>query len=208
MARRAPVRPRPLTAPSTGAAPATLHLLRHGATEWSTDGRHTGRTDIALTPEGIEQARTAGELLGGQPFALVLTSPLVRARHTCELAGYGADAVIDEDLLEWDYGDYEGLTTPQIREHAPGWTVFTGSVPGGESLEQVATRVDRVIRRVRSADGNSLVVAHGHVLRVLAARWCELDPIEGRRLPLETATISVLGWEHEAPGIRLWNARG
>ncbi len=197
-----------MTASPTGPVRTTLHLLRHGATEWSTDGRHTGRTDIPLTPEGIEQARTAGALLGAQPFELVLTSPLVRARHTCELAGYGADAVVDEDLLEWDYGDYEGLTTPQIRERVPGWTVFTDPVPGGETIHQVATRVDRVIRRVRSAGGNSLVVAHGHVLRVLAARWCELDPIEGRRLPLETATVSVLGWEHEAPGIRLWNARG
>ena len=183
-------------------------LARHGETEWSATGRHTGLTDIPLTSRGEDQARALAPMLAAHRFALVLASPLARAQETARLAGFGGRVVDEPDLVEWDYGDYEGLTTPQIRERAPGWTVFTGPVPGGESLEQVATRVDRVIRRVRSADGNSLVVAHGHVLRVLAARWCELDPVEGRRLPLETATVSVLGWEHEAPGIRLWNARG
>lgn len=185
-----------------------LYVVRHGATEWSVNGRHTGRADLPLLPEGETQARAVGPLLTGKAFALVLTSPLQRAVHTCALAGFGDGAEVDDDLLEWDYGDYEGITSIEIRRQVPDWSVFTSPVPGGETLPEVAERTDRVIARVRAAEGDSVVFAHGHVLRVLAARWCGLDPVEGRRLPLETATLSVLGWEHETPGIRLWNARG
>jgi probable phosphoglycerate mutase len=184
-----------------------LCLVRHGATEWSVDGRHTGRTDLPLLPEGEDQARRAGELLAGRPFALVLCSPLGRARETCALAGYADQAELTDDLREWDYGDYEGVTTAAIREHDPGWTIWDGVVPHGETADDVAARVDRVIARVRSVDGDAAVFAHGHVLRVLTARWCELDPREGRRFVLDTATLNVLGWEHEYPALRLWNQR-
>jgi len=184
-----------------------VFVIRHGATEWSKNGRHTGRTDLPLLPEGEEQAVRVGELLHRRPFGLVLVSPLGRARETCELAGYLDQAEITNDLLEWDYGDYEGVTTRTIRETEPGWTVWDGAVPGGETIDQVATRVDRVIARLRGVESDTAVFAHGHVLRVLAARWCELDPREGKRLPLETATLNVLGWEHEYPTIRVWNQR-
>jgi broad specificity phosphatase PhoE len=195
--------------PVPDAAPA-LHdvaVVRHGATEWSMDGRHTGRTDLPLLPAGEAQARAAGALLEGRSYALVLTSPLQRARRTAELAGHGDGIVVDPDLLEWDYGDYEGVTSAEIHRTVPGWTVWSGPIPGGETLAQVAARADRVVERLRAADGDALVFGHGHMLRVLAARWCELEPVEGRRLPLETATVSRLGWEHSVPGIHLWNAR-
>jgi probable phosphoglycerate mutase len=194
---------------STSPTPARpdLYVIRHGATEWSLNGRHTGRTDLPLLPEGEEQARTTGTLLAGHRFALVLTSPLQRARRTCELAGLADQAIVDDDLLEWDYGDYEGVTTAEIREHDPDWTVWTGALPGGETIDQVAARADRVIARARAADGDVAVFAHGHVLRVLTARWCDLPPVEGRRFVLDTATLSQLGWEHEYPGIRRWNDR-
>jgi broad specificity phosphatase PhoE len=192
----------------TTAPRPTLWVVRHGATEWSRDGRHTGRTDLPLLPDGEEQARATGALLAGRPFSLVLTSPLERARRTCELAGYGDVAQVDEDLLEWDYGAYEGITTPEIRTTAPGWTVWTGPNPGGETIEQVAARADRVIERVLGTDGDCVVFGHGHSLRVLTARWCELPPVEGRRFVLETATLSHLGWEHEYRTVRLWNSRG
>lgn len=182
-------------------------LVRHGATEWSRDGRHTGRTDLPLLPEGEDEARAAGKLLQGLDLSLVLTSPLSRARRTCELAGLGDEAVVDDDLQEWDYGDYEGFTTAQIRRTVPGWTVWTGPCPGGETPEQVGARADRVIARVLAADGDVALFAHGHLLRVLTARWCELDPTEGRRFVLETATVSQLGWEHEYRAVRLWNGR-
>jgi broad specificity phosphatase PhoE len=136
----------------------------------------------------------------------VLVSPLARARETCELAGWAERAETTDDLREWDYGDYEGLTTAQIREIVPGWTVWTAPSPGGETLEQVAGRVDRVITCARAGDGPVALFAHGHVLRVLTARWCELDPIEGRRFPLDTGTVGILGYEHGFPGIRRWNA--
>ena len=184
-----------------------VFVIRHGATEWSKNGRHTGRTDLPLLPEGEEQAVRVGELLHARPFGLVLVSPLSRARETCELAGYLEQAEVTDDLMEWDYGDYEGITTKTIRETVPGWTVWDSPVPGGETAEQVAVRVDRVIARLRAVDADTAVFAHGHVLRVLAARWCELDPREGKRLPLETATLNVLGWEHEYPTIRVWNQR-
>ena len=180
-------------------------LLRHGATEWSENGRHTGRTDIPLSPGGRAQARAVGKVLDGRVFSLVLVSPLGRARETCRLAGYGHQAEVDGDLGEWDYGDHEGVTTITIREAEPGWTVWTGTCPGGETMSQVADRADRVITRALAAPGDVALFAHGHILRVLAARWCELHPIEGRRLPLDTGTVNVLGWEHEYPVIRRWN---
>ena len=184
-----------------------VYVVRHGATEWSRDGRHTGRTDLPLLPEGEDQARATGALLGDRRFSTVLTSPLQRARRTAELAGH-ADAEVDDDLVEWDYGDYEGVTSREIQRTVPGWTVWSGPIPGGESLADVAARCDRVIERLLAADGDSLVVAHGHLLRVLTARWCQLDPVEGRRFVLGTATLSRLGWEHGLPCVHLWNARG
>ena len=182
-------------------------VIRHGATEWSENGRHTGRTDLPLLPHGLDQAKRTGELLHGRPFALVLCSPLSRARHTCELAGYADEAEITDDLREWDYGDYEGVTTKEIRTTVPGWTVWDDPLPGGETIAQVAARADQVIARARESDGDVALFAHGHILRVLAARWCDLDPREGKRFPLETASLSVLGWEHEYPTIRVWNQR-
>lgn len=180
-------------------------VLRHGETEWSRNGRHTGRTDLPLTPGGCDQARAVGRLLAGRAFSLVLVSPLARAGETCRLAGYGDQAEVDDDLREWDYGDHEGVTTTQIREAVPGWTVWTGTCPGGETVAQVAARADRVIARALAAPGDVALFAHGHILRVLTARWCELDPIEGRRFPLDTGTVNVLGWEHEYPVVRRWN---
>jgi len=191
---------------SEGAPRPRVWLLRHGATEWSRHGRHTGRTDVALDPHGEQQARQLGSRLAGRRFALVLVSPLARARQTCELAGYGTDAQVDPDLREVDYGELEGLTTAEIRGHAPGWTIWNGPWPGGESMTDAGVRVDRVIARVRAVDdGDVALFAHGHVLRVLAARWCALDPAEGRCFSLDTATISVLGWEHEYPTVLRWN---
>jgi probable phosphoglycerate mutase len=184
-----------------------LYVVRHGATEWSRSGQHTGRTDLPLLAEGEEQARATGSLLSGIDFSLVLCSPLQRAQRTCELAGLLDRVVIDSDLQEWDYGDYEGVTTPTIRESVPGWTVWSGTCPNGETIEQVSTRADRVIARVRNESGNAIVFAHGHFLRILTARWCELDPVEGQRFILDPATLSILGWERDTPAIRQWNSR-
>jgi broad specificity phosphatase PhoE len=195
-----------VTAHTDGAGP-DLYLVRHGATEWSRNGRHTGVTDLPLLPEGEDQARATGALLDGHEFALVLTSPLRRARQTCELVGLAARAEVDDDLRELDYGDYEGITSAEIRESVPGWTVWTHPCPNGESLADAAERVDRVIARARAADGDVALFAHGHVLRILTARWCELEPVEGRRFVLHTATLSRLGWEHDEPAIVLWNSR-
>ncbi|MEI7622761.1 MAG: histidine phosphatase family protein [Actinomycetes bacterium] len=184
-----------------------LYVVRHGATEWSQSGQHTGRTDLPLLPEGEEQARATGALLTGIDFSLVLCSPMQRAQRTCELAGLKSQAVIDADLHEWDYGDYEGVTTATIREQVAGWTVWNRTCPNGETIDEVATRADRVIGRAREASGNVIVFAHGHFLRVLTARWCELPPIEGRRFVLDPATLSILGWERDTPAIRQWNSR-
>ena len=184
-----------------------LYVVRHGATEWSRSGQHTGRTDLPLLPEGEEQARATGSLLANIDFSLVLCSPLQRAQRTCELAGLLDRAVIDTDLQEWDYGDYEGVTTATIRETVPGWTVWSGTCPNGETIEQVSKRADRVIERVRNESGNVIVFAHGHILRVLTARWCELDPVEGQRFILDPATLSILGWERETPAVSQWNSR-
>jgi probable phosphoglycerate mutase len=184
-----------------------LSIVRHGATEWSVSGQHTGRSDIPLLPEGELQAQETGKLLLDIEFSLVLCSPLQRAQRTCELAGLREQAVLDDDLHEWDYGDYEGLTTTKIREARPGWTIWNGRCPNGETIEQVSARADRVIARVRAQSGNAIVFAHGHILRVLAARWCELKPIEGQRFVLDPATLSLLGWERETPAVLRWNSR-
>jgi len=186
-----------------------LILVRHGETEWSANGRHTGRTDLPLTPRGkahaVALAPLLADLLGGRPPALVLTSPLRRAADTAELADLTAEP--EPALYEVDYGAYEGLTTPEIRVDTPGWTVWTGDLPDGETLSQVAERVDHVLARVRPllAGGDVVLVAHGHVLRILAARWLGLPPSEGRLLALGTATVSVLGTEHETSVLVRWN---
>ncbi len=180
-------------------------VLRHGETTWSATGRHTGRTDLAMTEHGEAQGRTLRERLAGRHFDLVLCSPLSRARRTAELAGL-SDVELEPDLLEWDYGDFEGRTTDDIRHEIPGWTVWDGPWPGGETIDQVAERADRVIARIRALDHATVaLVAHGHLLRVLAARWIATPPQTGRSLVLEVGTISELGWEHETPAILRWN---
>jgi probable phosphoglycerate mutase len=182
-------------------------LVRHGETAWTLSGQHTGRTDIPLTDRGREQARALGAGLKGRRFALVLTSPLARAADTCRLAGLGAHAVPRGDLLEWDYGAYEGRKTVEIRKERPGWTLWDDGVPDGETAAQVGARVDRVIRELRFLAGDAAVFAHGHVLRVLAARWLGLAPDAGRFFALDPASVSSLGYEREAPVVRLWNRR-
>lgn len=182
-----------------------LWLVRHGPTEWSEAGRHTSTTDLPLLPDGERKAVGLGERLRGTEFAQVLTSPRLRARRTAELAGF-ADAEVAEDLAEWAYGDYEGLTTPEIRETVPGWTVWTHPSPGGETGDEVAARLDRIVERARAVGGRTLAFAHGHSLRVLAARWLGLDAADGRLLRLDTATVSVLGYERETPVVLRWNA--
>jgi probable phosphoglycerate mutase len=178
-------------------------LLRHAETEWSRDGRHTGRTDVPLTDLGRERARALGERIAGHPFALVLSSPLSRARETAELAGLTPK--LRDDLLEFDYGEYEGITTAQIRETRPGWYLWRDGCPGGETADDVGARVDVVIEEALAADGDVALVAHGHVLRALAARWLEQPAALGGRLRLDTGTISVLGFERDVRVIRAWN---
>jgi probable phosphoglycerate mutase len=183
-----------------------LVLARHGETEWTITGQHTSRTDIPLTEHGREQAREMASALAARDFALVLTSPLQRAAETCRLAGFGDRAVVCDDLVEWDYGEYEGRTTAEIRAEQPGWSLWRDGAPGGETAADVGRRVDRVIQVARAAPGDVLAFAHGHVLRVLAARWLELAPTEGRLFLLGPARISDLGWERESPVVTLWNA--
>jgi broad specificity phosphatase PhoE len=180
-------------------------LVRHGETEWSRAGKHTGRTDIALTERGRQEAKAVGAELQGRKFALVLTSPLARAAETCRLAGLGELAEPREELMEWDYGAYEGRETIDIRKERPGWTLWRDGVPGGETIAQVQARADRVISELRSVAGDAAVFAHGHLLRVLAARWLGLKPAAGRLFALDPATISILGYEREAPVVRMWN---
>jgi broad specificity phosphatase PhoE len=180
-----------------------IWLVRHGETEWSRSGQHTSRTDLPLTPEGVRQAEHLKRMLVGHSFALVLSSPMKRAIETCRLVGLTPE--LSDDLREWDYGDYEGLTSPEIQKSAPGWTIFTGSVPNGETVEQVGTRADRVISRALAAEGDVALFGHGHLLRVLAARWVGIEPSGGRLLALSTASLSVLGHERETRVIRLWN---
>jgi broad specificity phosphatase PhoE len=182
-----------------------LWLVRHGETEWSRDGRHTSTTDLDLTEKGVEVACTLKDRLAGQSFDLVLTSPRLRARRTAELAGF-ADPEVDDDLVEWDYGDYEGVTTPEIRETVPSWTVWTHPTPGGETAAQVSERLDRVVAKVQSSGDRVLVFGHGHSLRALAARWIEQPVDEGRFFKLDTATVSTLGYERDFPVVLRWNS--
>jgi broad specificity phosphatase PhoE len=181
-------------------------LVRHGETEWSRAGKHTGRTDVPLTDEGREQAVALGAALRGRAFVLVLTSPLSRAAETCRLAALDEVAQDRADLQEWDYGDYEGRTTLEIREERPGWTLWRDGVPGGETAADVGERADRVIAELRATEGDAAVFAHGHLLRVLTARWLGLDPADGGLFALDTASISALGYERETTVIRLWNS--
>jgi len=183
-----------------------VFLLRHGETEWSLNGQHTGVTDILLTENGRKAARLLQPVLAEETFTLVLTSPLQRARETCELAGLGKQATIESDLIEWNYGEYEGLKTEQIRLTRPGWSVFRDGCPGGESPEQVAARADRVLSKVRATEGNVALFAHGHILRVLAARWINLSANYGEHFLLDTATLNVLGYYRESPAFKIWNA--
>ncbi len=191
--------------------PGELFLIRHGETEWSLSGQHTSRTDLSLTEEGRVRAKALGQILqrtlAGSGFAMTLSSPMRRAIDTAHLAGYQPE--IEDNLREWDYGSYEGLTSEDIHKTAPGWTIWTGPVPGGESPAQIGARADRVIQRclaaTRDTAGDVALFSHGHMLRVLAARWLDLAPDAGRLLGLDTASISALGWEHKQRVIRLWN---
>ena len=187
--------------------PPVVYLARHGETAWSLTGQHTGLTDLPLTPRGEQNARRLGERLRGLKFAKVFTSPLQRAARTCELAGFKNVAAVDQDLLEWNYGDYEGRRTADIRAERPDWQLFRDGCPGGETLAQVATRADRVIGRVRAIEGDVLLFSSGHILRVLAARWLALDGSNGKLFFLSTASLSTLGYEHDrsSPVVRLWN---
>jgi broad specificity phosphatase PhoE len=184
---------------------AAVWLVRHGETAWSRDGRHTSVTEVELTDVGAHAAREVGPRLAGHAFALVLTSPRVRARRTADLAGF-PDAIVDDDLAEWAYGEYEGITTVEIRQSVPDWTVWTHPSPGGETAAEVSARLDRVIERLRAAAGDALVFGHSHSLRALAARWVGLPVTDGRLLVLDTASISVLGFERATPVITRWNA--
>lgn len=185
-----------------------LWIVRHGETEWSRAGRHTGRTDVPLTEEGKREADDVGRWLAQlvpHP-ALVLTSPLSRAAETCRLAGFGDRAEECDDLMEWDYGAYEGRTTDEIRAEVPEWTLWTHGVPNGESAADVGRRADRVVERARAEDGDVVCFSHGHLLRVLASRWVGLPPVGGRLWALRAAAVSTLGWERESPVVSLWNA--
>lgn len=186
-----------------------IWLVRHGETEWARLGRHTGRTDVPLTDVGREQAVALGRRLAGHRFGLVLTSPLSRAAETATLAGF-ADAIADPDLMEWDYGDLEGRTSQDIREALPDWTIWTGPWPGAETPDEVATRVDRVLERCLDPDGtgDTLLFAHGHLLRILAARWLRLAPTGGSLFALGTATVGILGWDRANRVIETWNDAG
>jgi probable phosphoglycerate mutase len=182
-----------------------VFAIRHGETAWSLSGQHTGTTDIPLTDNGRRLAERMRPVLAKHAFGLVLCSPMQRARETCELAGLGAGAVTEPDLVEWNYGDYEGLTPKQIHETAPGWLIFRDGCPSGEAPEQVGARVDRAIARARAAQGDVALFAHGHVLRVLAARWIGLPAGAGQYFLLDTGTLCVLGYYREIPAVKIWN---
>jgi broad specificity phosphatase PhoE len=185
-----------------------VYVARHGETPWSLSGQHTGLTDLPLTERGERNARRLGERLKGLTLTKVLTSPLQRAARTCELAGFGAGVEVDRDLLEWNYGEYEGRRTAEILAERPGWQLFRDGCPGGESPDQIGARADRVVSRLRSIQGNVLLFSSGHFLRMLAARWLGLEPAAGRYFLLSTASLGVLAYEHNnltEPVIRLWN---
>jgi len=183
-----------------------VYLIRHGETEWSLSGQHTGITDIPLTENGRKVARLLAPVLAKERFALILTSPLERARQTCELAGLGGCAEIDGDLMEWNYGEYEGITTKQIHAKTPGWLLFRDGCPGGESPEQVGARADRLIARVRAVGGHVALFAHGHIFRVFAARWIGLPATAGSHFLLDTATLNILSYYRGIPAVKRWNA--
>ncbi len=187
-----------------------IYLARHGETAWSLTGQHTGRTDLPLTERGERNAQRLGKRLAGHGFATVFTSPLQRASRTCELAGFGPVAKVDPDLVEWNYGDYEGQTTPQIQAKRSGWQIFRDGCPGGESPDQVGQRADCVVTRLRKIPGDALVFSSGHFLRVLAARWLGLEPAAGKYWMLKTASLSGLGYEHNLslPVIEFWDDTG
>jgi broad specificity phosphatase PhoE len=182
-----------------------IWIVRHGETEWSRAGRHTGRTDLSLTAAGERAAATLGRFLAGKPFALVLTSPLQRARETCRLAGFGDVARASDDLMEWDYGDWEGRTTAEIRREIPGWSLWTHGAPGGETLQQVAARARRVIDAASGSGGDVALFAHGHLLRILTACYLGLPPGDGRLFTLEPAAPGILGHEHDQRALVAWN---
>jgi broad specificity phosphatase PhoE len=184
-----------------------IYLARHGETAWSRSGQHTGRTDLPLTANGEQQAASLAKALRGIAFAAVFTSPLRRAMRTCALAGFATQAVADADVIEWNYGAYEGKRTDEIHALRPGWNLFRDGCPNGEDAAAVGARADRVIARARVADGNVLVISSAHILRVLAARWLGLEPGDGRYLVLDTGSLSILGYEHDRsePVLRLWN---
>lgn len=190
----------------SGALPS-VYLVRHGETAWTISGQHTGRTDIPLTERGERDAQELSARLRGLTFAKVLASPLQRARRTGELAGFGGCAQADPDLMEWDYGDYEGRRTVDIQAERPGWRLFEDGCPGGETLGEVSMRADRVIARVRGLEGDVIVIAHRDILRILAVRWLSLHAVEARHFYLTTASLSILGYDHDLdePVIRLWN---
>ena len=185
--------------------PGNLWLIRHGETEWSRSGAHTGRSDLPLTSAGEERARQIARFLAGKRFALVLTSPLQRARETCRIAGYGDSAQIEPNLLEWDYGAYEGRTTDDIRKETPNWSLWTMGVPGGETVDQVAARARLVIERVSKVEAEVALFAHGHILRILTACWLDLPPGDGRLFAFDTGCLRVLGFERETRVIQRWN---
>jgi probable phosphoglycerate mutase len=182
-----------------------IWLIRHGETAWSRSGAHTGRTDLPLTAAGRDNAAAIGRWLKGRAFALVLTSPMERARDTCRLAGYGDAAQVDPNLCEWDYGDYEGRTTSDIQMERPGWSLWRDGVPNGETIAQVAARAEAVLGKALAADGDTALFAHGHILRILTACWLQLDPRCGSLFALSTASVSTLGYERETRVISCWN---
>lgn len=183
-----------------------VYVVRHGETEWSISGQHTGITDIPLTENGRNQVKCLQPVLANEVFALVLTSPLHRARETCKLSGLGDKAEVEPNLVEWNYGEYEGVTSKEIHKTVPGWLVFNDGAPGGETPEQIGARADRVIQRVRAVQGNVALFAHGHIFRVLVARWLDLPATAGRNFLLDTGTLNILSYYRGYPAVKIWNA--
>ncbi len=183
-----------------------VYVVRHGETEWSISGQHTGITDIPLTENGRNQVKCLQPVLANEVFALVLTSPLHRARETCKLSGLGDKAEVDPNLMEWNYGEYEGVTSKEIHKTVPGWLVFNDGAPGGETPEQIGARADRVIQRVRAVQGNVALFAHGHIFRVLVARWLDLPATAVRNFLLDTGTLNILSYYRGYPAVKIWNA--
>ncbi len=184
-----------------------VYIVRHGETEWSISGQHTGITDIPLTENGRTQVKFLKPMLANEVFTLILTSPLHRARETCKLSGLGDTAEVDPNLMEWNYGEYEGVTSKEIHKTVPGWLVFNDGAPGGETPEQIGARADRVIQRVRAVQGNVALFAHGHIFRVLVARWLDLPATAGRNFLLDTGTLNILRYYRGYPAVKIWNAQ-